>query len=224
MTEKEAREKLMDYLYDEMDESEKARFEVYLADNPQLQNELKELQGTRSVFEKAEFEVPEAGPLSMHDFTGKRSVREKVQVLSTLRHWAVAASVLIAGVLLLAYADLRAGFDDNGFYLTMGQAPVPAQTTAEQSAVTEEQILMLLEQIREENALLMTAFAEQSLQRQNEQLEEAMNLLAAYYQEQRRQDLLMIAEGLTRLEEDTYYRFLQTDETIGELIYALSNP
>jgi hypothetical protein len=89
--------------------------------------------------------------------------------------------------------------------------------------ITEEQVIDLLEQIRAENTVVMAALAEQSLRRQNEQLEEAMNLLTAYYQEQRRQDLLLIAEGISQLEEDTYYRFLQTDEALGDILYALSN-
>jgi hypothetical protein len=224
MNRQEAREKLMDYLYDEMEQSEKVRFEAYLAENPDLQKELEELKGARALLSEAAQDTPQARPFVMPDSISSDDSGKSARIHRLVKTGIAAAAVLLAGVLLLAYANLQAGISENGFYLMIGSAPIQQATEPAPAGITEEQVIGLLEQIREENTLIMAAVAEQSVQRQNEQLEEALTLLTAYYQEQRRQDLLLIAEGLSQLEEDTYYRFLRTDETIGDIIYALSNP
>ena len=52
MTDQEARNKLMDYLYDEMAPDERKRFEQYLQDHPALQDELDELMAIRGLLKK----------------------------------------------------------------------------------------------------------------------------------------------------------------------------
>lgn len=222
MTEQEARNQLMDYLYNEMDENEKNEFEKFLKTHPALQKELEEFQSTRKIMQGVSLDSPEEQP----DFIPKRitadeqkSTGRTATIFRILKYGAVAASLILVSVATLAFSSVQVGKTSDGFYLTMGAQPEPVQP-----GITEEDVIALLNQIRQENTVLMATLAEQTQQQQNEQLEEALNLLTEYYDQRRQQDLLLIAKGLSQLEEDTYSRFRQTDETLGNLIYALSNP
>lgn len=221
MTEQEIQKRMMDYLYDEMNDREKREFEELLEAHPKLKKELEELQVTRKVMGTVSFDSVELKPFSFSpdrkpasDNSSKGSTK-----LYRLMKVGLAAAVLLAGMMALAFSGVQFGKTSDGFYLAIGNQPKPVQ-----QGISEEDVMDLLTQIQQENTLLMAALVEQTRQQQNEQLEEALNLLTAYYDQRRQQDLLLIAEGLTQLEEDTYYRFLQTDETLGDIIYALSNP
>ncbi len=52
-----AQSRLMDYLYDEMDPDERQRFEKTLQDNPDLQQELDEMQATRNLLQEDKDEI-----------------------------------------------------------------------------------------------------------------------------------------------------------------------
>jgi len=58
---------------------------------------------------------------------------------------------------------------------------------------------------------------------QRQQLQEAIQVLNTYYVQQREEDLNIIADGMNQLQVETAYKFLQTDETIENIIYALNN-
>lgn len=215
MTEKEARSLFMDYLYDEMDSSEKQEFETYIENHADLTKELNELKGTRSLLQQVPLETPSHKLVMMtperdtdHRFLRGRYLRAAV---------AIAATFLMI-VLSFAMIDLQVGSSGSGFYVAFGDAPAAANG----EGMSEEEVYGLIEQIREENALLLASVVEQSQQQQQLQLEQTIETLTEYYDQRRRQDLLLISEGLAQLEEETYYRFMQTDETLGDLIYALS--
>jgi len=210
MNEQEARNRMMDYLYNEMDEQERKDFEEFLGKNPELQKELNELKGTRTLLE----EVPVDTPAHKLVYLPGSKQSSFTGGLKTLL--AVAATLLIA-VMLFAFANVQVGQTDAGFYLTMGQQP------AVEDAMNEEAVMNLMNQIREENAMLMAAMLDQSREQQNEQLEQVLIQLTNYYDLRREQDLYLIAEGLAQLEEETTYRLFQTNEALSEVIYALSN-
>ncbi|TVR31298.1 MAG: hypothetical protein EA390_06620 [Balneolaceae bacterium] len=221
MTEQEKHNRMMDYLYDEMSDTEKREFEELLEADAKLKKELEELQATRKVMGTVSLDSDELKPFSLS--TDRNSESENSSKGDTklyrLMKVGMAAAILLAGMMALAFSGVQFGKTSDGFYLAIGNQPEPVQ-----QGISEEDVMNLLAQIQQDNTLVMAALAEQTRQQQNEQLEEALNLLTAYYDQRRQQDLLLIAEGLTQLEEDTYYRFLQTDETLGDIIYALSNP
>jgi hypothetical protein len=232
MNKEEARNRLMDYLYDEMDSDEKAVFEKLIETDEELREELAELRSTRSLFSKIQHEAPKE-PLfvaredSAHPLkptfespeANNRKGRGGATFYTFLGKAAAVAAVLLIGVLFTAFAGIEFGKTDSGFYLTIGE------TAAEpQPALTEDDILNLVTQLREENAIMMATMLDEAQAQQNEQLEEAFNVLTNYYEERRQQDLLLISEGFNQLEQDTYSRFRQTDQTLDNLIYALSNP
>lgn len=215
MTEKEARSLFMDYLYEEMESRKKREFETYLKENPALAEELAELNGTRSLLQHVPLETPPHKLVMMAP--GKTPGKSLFQNRYARAAMAIAAAFLLI-ILSLALADIQIGQTTQGFYVSFGGSTPPAA----QQGMDEEEVYELIEEIREENALLLASVVEQSQQQQQAQLRETIATLTDYYDQRRQQDLLLITEGLAQLEEETYYRFMQTDETLGDLIYALS--
>jgi len=217
----------MDYLYNEMNDKQKQTFEAYLKDHPELKKELDELAETRNILQFMSLDEPDQKLVMMapEPDAGEKTNQpaEKTALLNLhpaiKTVLAVAASVLIL-MIGASISGLNMGQAEDGFYLAFGDVSAQAE-----EGISEEQVLMLTEQIREENALLlMTAMLEQARADQHEQLQEALNLLTDYYETRRQQDLMLVAEGLMQLEENTYHRFRQTDETLDDIIYALSYP
>jgi hypothetical protein len=226
MNDEKTRNRMMDYLYDEMSPQQKKDFEAFLQTRPELRLELEELVLTRQLLQSAPAEIPahklvvmpssDKGSGNSPVRTERSSIRRLNPAVKTV--FAVAASILIflAGA---SFTDLKMGKTEAGFYLTFGSEPV--QQTA---GISEEQVYRLIEQMKNEQSLMLAGMMEQVQQQQNEQLSEVLTVLADYYDRRREQDLQMIANGFYQLEEQTNYRLTRTNETLGSLIYALSNP
>lgn len=218
----------MDYLYDEMDDNQKREFEKKLEENPELKKEYAELESTRNLIRAVPVDTP-SHKLVMMAPEHNQTVENKSSNRNFLHRFPVLTSVLATAACLLiilmaaAYTELNIGQTDQGLYLAFGEVPV-SQPEPVQQGLNEEEVRDMIDQIRQENSILLASMIEQVQEQQNEQLEEAINVLTNYYDQRRQQDLRLISEGLAQLEEETYYRFRQTDQTLGDLIYALSYP
>jgi len=223
MNEKDARSLMMDYLYDEMDQQQKVNFEQTLHESPQLQKELNEMQQTRDVLRQLPTEEPSGQLMLLNPdssrFTAWWNDAQQVFIPTSIAGrtlLAIAAALLIA-FLLASIANLRISTSGDGFTIAFGSV-----VTAEQTGFTEEEVAVLLDQIQRENTLFATRLIEEAQKKQAEQFEEAMLHVVSYFEEQRMKDLRLVDSGIARLEEETYNRFRQTDETLGDLIYAIT--
>ncbi|MEX0660518.1 MAG: hypothetical protein WEA58_11600 [Balneolaceae bacterium] len=210
MTEQEAQNQLMDYLYNEMDDEQKVAFEKYLESNPKLQKELKEMQNTHNLLDSVPTDTP------AYKFIGVPQQPKNKRVYTFMKPALAVAASLLIGVMIFAFANMEMGQTENGFYLTFGSPPV-------EESVSEEAVVDLMNQIRNENQVLMAAMFEQNREQQNEQLELVLTELTQYYETRRDQDLLLVAEGFAQLEEETTDRFVRTNETIEDIFLALYN-
>jgi hypothetical protein len=68
----------------------------------------------------------------------------------------------------------------------------------------------------------MATALDQTRQQHRQQMENVIKTLTTYYDQRRQQDLVLVSEGLAQLEEETYYRFLETEEALEDLIFALN--
>ena len=230
MTEEEARNQLMDYLYDEMEPEQKKEFEKVLEQSSGLKKELAELTSTRELIQSAPSEVPPHNMLMMMPGTEsdkeESEPAEKVNGIgsSFFSRFPAAATVLSAAASLLiiligaALTDLNMGQDKDGFYLAFGER----FETQQEESFTREEVYDLMEQMQQQNSALMATMVEELQRRQEEQLTQAVGVMADYVEEQRQEDLRLISRSLVQLQENTYNRFRQTDETLGDLIYAIS--
>lgn len=220
MNEQEARSLLMDYLYDELEPFAKEEFEDYINDHPGMLAELQELQGTRKLLRQTPASGPPRKLVLMIPEREETSSTQTHGMVRYLRAGVAIAAVFLATVLSYSMIDLQIGRTGEGFLIRFGNAMSSAGEPGE--GVSPDEVYNLITQIQRENAQILAAVVEESQEQQRRQLEETVATLTEYYDRRRQQDLLLISEGLAQLEEETYYRFLQTDETLGDLIYALS--
>ena len=113
--EKDFRNELMDYLYNEMSPEEKELFEERVANDPDLQNEIAELRSIRGALgELQDKEVVE--PVTSTGPKGKQG--EFRSVFSKYMKPLLAAAASISLVLLVGYlTHFTIRFNDAGFYL-----------------------------------------------------------------------------------------------------------
>lgn len=228
MNKEEVRQRLMDYLYDELPADERREVEQIIAEDPSLKKELKEMKQTRDLLQLAPDKKPQV-PIIMPESVKQASTsfeKRKKSGFAGLPSAAVTALSIAASFLMIllgaSVADLRISSSPEGFTVGFGEvADLPE--ARENLNVTDEDLMRLAEQIRTENSLLISAMMNDLQDQQREQLQEAIRVLNTYYVQQREEDLTIIADGMNQLQVETAYKFLQTDETIENIIYALNN-
>jgi hypothetical protein len=217
MNDQSARSLFMDYLYDEISEEQKTKLETYLKDNPELRKELDELSETRSILQQ----MPEVNP------NKKLLVMEPRE--GSFGHWWQQAKHLLppsflgkstlaaaAGLILFLFvgsvAQLHIDSSGDGIAISMGYNPTINQGLSKQEAEA------LISQIREENAAMLSEYAEAINQQNKEQLQKVVN----YFQEQRINDLQLVDQTLDELQQNTNYRLRQTNQYLGQVLQTVS--
>jgi hypothetical protein len=226
------KEKLLDYLYDEMTEPEKSAFENELVQDSALKKELEEMQMVRGYLKRSQDEISAPVKLVIN--------RPKVRYLRS-RWWTIAASLLvllIAGKLM----NLRISLSDQQLLLSYG--PVQSENTApgelmESHADLVRTVNQLKEQIaiygqsmeaitvrepanqahQPDNEILVSmlrnSLAEQKglenrvagkiLEDQQKYIQAVAQDLIRYWDEQRKNDLRIINEGMQNLVQSIQY-------------------
>lgn len=223
MNEQEAKFKLIDYLYDEMTKEERREFEKVLSNSPELQRELREMQFTRNLLKDEPGKIPHKNLLIIDpDATEKEApVKPKSNNLFYLKTASAVAAVILLTVTAFAFINLQIQQTEQGVLISFGDQPVPEQPLQD-NQISEEEVYSLIGELHEENSRLFSEVLEETRLEHRQQLEDVISTLTTYYDQRRRQDLILISEGLAQLEEETYYRFLQTEEALEDLIFALS--
>lgn len=223
MNKETARSLFMDYLYDELEQDQRNELEQFLAEHPELQKELDELGNVRSMLQHLPVQ-DSAEQLVMvePDTAGFQSwwnklVENWIPKNGFVRAGFAMASLLILFVVMGAVTNMNVSINDNGFNLAFGEQQEPAQP-----GFTPEQVDYLLQQVKEENALMITEAVQALQESQDDKLEQTLFNFADYMEEQRRNDLRMISSGFNNMEEVYYDRFRQTDQVLGELIQTVS--
>ncbi len=224
MNEQEAKFKLIDYLYDEMTKEERREFEKVLSESPELQRELREMQSTRNLLKEEPGEIPHKSLLLINPETPEKETPTEQKSQSTffyLKTAAAIAAVILLTVTAFAFINLQIQQTEQGVLISFGDQPVTEQPLQE-NQISEEEVYSLIGELHEENSRLFSEVLEETRREHRQQLEDVISTLTTYYDQRRRQDLILISEGLAQLEEETYYRFLQTEEALEDLIFALS--
>jgi hypothetical protein len=218
MNDQLARSLFIDYLYDEISEEEKMKLENYLAENPELQQEVDKLGQTRSLLQQ----MPEVNPnqkllvMEPRERTFGQWWQEAKSLLprTGIGKTALAAA---AGLILFFFvgsvAQLHVDTSGEGVAVSMGYSPTVNEGLSEQQAEA------LVSQIREENAAMLSEYAEAINQQNKEQLQKVVN----YFQEQRINDLQLVDQTLDELQQNTNYRLRQTNQYLGEVLQTVSN-
>lgn len=225
MDKKETQSKLMDYLYDEMDRSERQQFEEILAQNSGLRQELNEMQSTHKLLQEEPGEIPNKNLLliqtpSSEKDSDKRTQSKPARLFSLKSAAAIAAATLIA-VSVFSLANLQITHSDEGTMISFGNTQ-SSVTEQPENYITQDEFYVLMSELQDQNSQVMIAALEQSRQEHQQQMQDVIEVLTTYYDRRRQQDLLLVSEGLAQLEQESYYRYLQTEEALEDLILALN--
>lgn len=217
------REKLIGYLYQDMEPGEQATVKAHLTQCPACREEMEQLARTTHVLRTWPDEEPNRNLV----FVQERTSRWRSRMPDWLRGWsgrrvAMGMAIGIASVLIiLALANLEATYTHGDFNLKLSllprpradlepsQDPLTAPVTQREFAAWQRQSLQLIQEMmqlteerqRQERALTLAQFAGE------------MEL-------QRRQDLRQVGEGLEVIELSAENRFRRTDELLHQLLTA----
>ena len=222
MNKKEARALFMDYLYGEMDKNKQLELEAFLEEHPNLRDELGELQETRSMIRNLPLEEPAHRLLVVSPGEGRfktwyRDARQILLPQSALGRTTLAmAALLLIAFLFASLARVQITATDGNWAIVFGTG----QPEVEQG-IDEEALNEILSRMRQENLILVSTLMEETQQQNEAQLIEAVSVILEYMEAQRRQDLRLVGKGLAEIEEENYHRYIQTNETLGELLYTI---
>ncbi|MEQ8524298.1 hypothetical protein [Gracilimonas sp.] len=223
MNKETARSLFMDYLYDELEHDQRKELETFLSQNPELKKELDALSDVRSMISHLPVQDP-AEQLVMVE-PNKSGLQEWWNELiggllpqnGFARAGFAMASILAVFVVIGAFTKMNITVGDGGFNLAFGE-----KQEIIQQGFTPQQVEMLLQQVREDNAVMISDAIQEAQQQQENRIEKTLVNFADYIEQQRQSDLQMISSGLYNMEETYYDRFRQTDQVLGELIQTVS--
>lgn len=202
----DAKIKMMDFLYEELDPSEKEQFLAHADQCAGCKAEIRELGGAGQLLRSLPGEhprkpvaLPVSGPAAA---SPRKAIWKPVQ-------YALAAVFLL--LVTASMANLQVQYDGDGFQMNMGLFQPQPQA---QTGITEEQMHYIL---AEREAMLIEHFRQEQ-QEQEEHFTLALNEFMSAVDEQRAGDLELIAMELYRLEEQTGYQLTQTDLLLYDLI------
>lgn len=221
MDSNELQSKLVDYIYNEMGPEERLQFEQQIQEKPELQKELEEMQSTKNLLGEDNSEITPK-KLMMIETEPKQKLNGASKRFYLKTAAAIAATLLLT-LFALSYANLQLSTTESGVVISFGTAaaqPEPVPQTEE--FVTEEEFHALITELQNQNNQIMATALQQTREQHQQQMENVIETLTAYYDQRRQQDLVLVSEGLAQLEEETYYKFLQTEQTIEDLIFALN--
>jgi hypothetical protein len=217
MNDQLARSLFMDYLYDEISESDKKKLEKYLEQNPDIHKELEQLKQTRTVLQQMPDPDPAQQLLVMEP--RERSFSQWwTQAKGLIPHSLpgktafAATAALVLFFLLGSLTQLHIDTSNDGLSISFGYSPTINQ------GLSQEEASALFAQIKEENAVMLADYAGAINQQNKEQLQQVI----AYFEEQRMQDLQLVNQTLNQLQENTNYRINRTNEYLGEVLQTVS--
>lgn len=213
MNDQLARNLFMDYLYDEISTEKKKELENYLEEHPGLQQELDKLEQTRALLQRMPAGQPDQKLLVMEP--RKRSFRSwwnEARNLLPQTYLGKTGFAIAAGFVLLmiigSVAKVHIAPTDAGYALSLGYQPVVNEGLSTQQAES------FLQQIRRENAAMLTEYMQALAEENNQQLRQVVG----YFEQQRMNDLQLIDHQLSRIQESNGYRWQQTNRYLGEVL------
>lgn len=222
MTKEDARLLFMDYMYGELDPNQEQKLLSYISQHDDLQQELEELTEAKSLLQHLPVESPKEQLVIMEPETNTtthwwKGLLSSLIPTSTFARtsFGLVASVFLF-VILAASTDLNVSLNDNGFNLAFGEP----QTV--QQGFSPEQVQLIVDQVQRQNAQMVNQIVTDAQVQQNLLLDETLEGFANYLEDQRNYDLQQITRGITSLEQNTFNRFRQTDQVLGELIQTVS--
>ncbi|MEP1152643.1 MAG: hypothetical protein ABJH08_13025 [Balneola sp.] len=222
MNKEKARLLIMDYMYGELDEAKESELLDFINQHEDLKQEFEELTHTQSFLHHLPVQDP-----------AEQLVIMKPSKSSSGSFWHSIMNALIPknafaqagfGIAVLAFVFIVTGaltglnlsYSDTGMQLGFGEA------SPSEKSFSAEQVEQIVQQIQRDNVALVQQVVASAQEQQNQQLEETFASFASYLESQRTTDLQLISSGLEDLKENTFTRFQQNEQVLGEIIQTVS--
>lgn len=145
----------MAYLYGEMDDTDRRRFDQYILDNPDAHQELQRFQNLRNILSDVEDKEVIAPPIVIggepaNSAGSRRPLFWNTPYLRTVV--SVAASLLLV-ILAGKLSDAHLQVSNHGLSLTFGAVPRGPETETIASALSEEEVQQMINASLEKNNL-----------------------------------------------------------------------
>lgn len=203
---------LMDYLYDEMDDTTREDVEKHLAECAECRQEVEALKGTS---EKLQSWEVDPSPVRL------TFVNEKVTLGHRIREWLGApwgrrVVFGVAAVLVLfSLANFELSLSEGQFQMKMSLLP---RTSVEQSNPVSAAELA---DFKNEQLLLMQQLINASQEKQRQEWTRTFIDFAQEVEQQRRNDLKLVGNSFERLQFQTDRRIQQTHQSIDGLMRVM---
>ena len=222
-------EKLIGYLYDEVDAEGKAGIESHISTCPACAQALERLGRTRNLMRAWADEVPPASLVFVpeKDPWWKAILRRRTAAGS--RRW-VAPGVslgMAAVILVFAVLNFEARYDGEGGLHVKLRLPAvedlePSEGNRE-TPVTRAELI----QVQHQSLELIQELIDDGYTRQRLELGLILEQFARDLESQRRRDLVLVGQGLQEIEGSTENRFMRTEDLLHHLLamtYAQADP
>jgi len=217
MNDQLARSLFMDYLYEEINPDDRRKLEHYFENNPEIQKEFNEFRQVRAMLQHA---PPVESPKQMmmvepnrHTF---RQWWNRVRALWPETIWGrtgfAAAAVGLLLFIISSFVQMQIDVDDAGFSISLGRQLQPEQV------VTPQQLEMIMDEIRAENAAMMEQVVTGLQQENRRQLQEVVH----YLEQERTKDIQAIKTYIEQYQQVNNTRWQQADEYLNQLYYSIN--
>jgi hypothetical protein len=203
-------ELLIDYLYDEVTDEQRAAVEAYLDANPEKREDLAGLSQARGVLAQWEDEEPASQVVFVTD-RRRRFSRRSVRI-------AVGSLLAVAAVLALMFANVEVGVRDGRFHFVAGSRTTVIDTLTSGS----DRLLTVGEfaTIQSEYFKLTRQLIETSELRQRQSLMR----MAADVETKRREDLYYVGQGIQDVGRSAGYGLERTSAILTQLVDRSGSP
>lgn len=209
-------------MYGELDESKESELLDFINQHEDLKQEFKELTDTQSFLHHLPVQDPAEQLVIMKPSRSSsgsfwHSIMNAITPKSAFAQAGFGIAVLaFVFIVTGAITGLNLSYSDTGMQLGFGEAP------STEKSFSAEQVEQIVQQIQRDNVALVQQVVASAQEQQNQQLEETFASFASYLESQRTNDLQLISSGLEDLKENTFTRFQQNEQVLGEIIQTVS--
>ncbi len=220
---KEFRPLFMDFIYDEISETDRRLLLSHLEQCEKCRTEIESLKNTSKILQLSEDIQPD---FNLTLVTEKNSWAQNFR--DRLRRFLPAAQKLglslgygvIAVLLFMAISNTEISYQQGNFSLRMGLFSKNKPT--EQTELLNAKTQQVIDNLRQENYYLTKTLIEQSEARQRQEWAATLTEFNQTLEQKRLQDLNLISNGLVNFERNTNNKLQRTDNSLNELLRHIS--
>lgn len=211
----------MDFLYDEISDTDRDLFLTHLSQCQSCQQELAALKKTSNIIQQWENVDPDfnvvvvTDKVSWHHYLKDR-LAHLIPKPRKIAYGIIFATAII--FLLLAAANTEITYRQGEFKMNLGLFSRPATQQSADKLLASE----FIEQLQKQNYYFTNSLIQQSEERQRKELASAILQIRQDFERKRIEDLNLVGFGLDKIEQNTFRELKRTDNSLNELIRYIS--